>query len=109
MRPTPAAMLDRRAILAPVFLVCQALVVHWAADREQPPAAPDLSRFPVEFNGWKEIRKDPIAADVRGELRADRLFSSTYVHQPTNAIANLFVAWFQSQRAGASQPHSPKV
>ena len=28
---------------------------------------------------------------------------------PVNAVAGLFVAWFQSQRAGASQPHSPKV
>jgi EpsI family protein len=50
-------------------------------------------------------------------LRADRLLSRTYVQRTAaSASANgmdvpagLLVAWFRSQRAGASQPHSPKV
>src|SRR5262249_6988222 len=91
------------------FLVCQAILVHCAASSERPPSPPDLSRLPPEFSGWKQIREDPIAADVRSELRADRLLSGTYIYQPTDGVANLLVAWFQSQRAGASQPHSPKV
>jgi EpsI family protein len=102
-------MLERSPILVPVFLAAQLALVHWAASSERPPAPPDLSRFPAEFSGWKQVREDPIAVDVQDELRADRLLSSAYVHQPTNSSANLFVAWFQSQRAGASQPHSPKV
>jgi EpsI family protein len=102
-------MLERTSILVPVFLASQALLVHWAASSERPPAPPDLSRFPAEFSGWKIVRYDPIAADAQAELRADRLLSADYIHQPTNSSANLFVAWFQSQRAGASQPHSPKV
>jgi EpsI family protein len=102
-------MLERGPMLAPLFLAAQALLVHWAASSERPPAPPNLSRLPAEFNGWKLVRQDPIAADVQAELRADRLLSSDYAHQGTNESANLFVAWFQSQRAGASQPHSPKV
>ncbi len=35
--------------------------------------------------------------------------SRSYLDVPTGQIASLFVAWFQSQRAGNSQPHSPKV
>lgn len=96
-------------ILAPLFLAAQALAVYWAAGSEHPPAAPDLSSFPAEVNGWKQIREDPIAADVQAELRADRIVSRSYVLPPTGSVANLFIAWFQSQRAGASQPHSPKV
>jgi EpsI family protein len=102
-------MLERGSILVPVFLASQALLVHWAASSERPPAPPDLSRFPAGFSGWNLVRQNPIAADVQGELRADRLLSADYIHQPTSSSANLFVAWFQSQRAGASQPHSPKV
>lgn len=102
-------MLERRLILAPLFLAAQALAVYWAAGNERPPAAPDLSSFPVEVSGWKQIREDPIAADVQAELRADRILSRSYVDPPTGTVANLFIAWFQSQRAGASQPHSPKV
>ena len=102
-------MPERASIYVPVFLAAQALLVHWAASSERPPAPPDLSRLPTEFGGWKQVHLDPIAADVQAELRADRLLSASYAHQGTNESANLFVAWFQSQRAGASQPHSPKV
>src|SRR5579859_2456582 len=96
-------------LLAPLFLAAQALLLHSAISRERPPAPPDLSRIPAEFSGWKQVREDPIAADVQAELRADRLLSRVYVHQPSNTPADLFVAWFQSQRSGSSQPHSPKV
>jgi EpsI family protein len=102
-------MLERRIVFVPVFLAAQALLVHWAGSREYPPAPPDLSRFPAVVGQWKQAREDPIAAEVQGELRADRLLSRTYVDQSTSSVANLFVAWFQSQRGGASQPHSPKV
>src|ERR1700688_3360490 len=102
-------MPDRRMIFVPVFLLAQALLVHWAAGQEHAPAPPSLSSFPSEIGEWRQLREDPIAADVAGELRADRLLSRTYVQSATGSVAGLFVAWFQSQRAGASQPHSPKV
>jgi EpsI family protein len=96
-------------ILAPLFLLAQALLVHWAAGRERAPAPPALSSFPSEFGEWRQLREDPIAADVAVELRADQLLSRTYVRKDRGSVANLFVAWFQSQRAGTSQPHSPRV
>ena len=116
-------MPDRRTILVPVFLLAQAVLVHWAAGRERVPAPPALGSFPSEFADWRQLREDPIAADVAGELRADQVLSRTYVntsldtsmlhstmlHSTTRPAVGLFVAWFQSQRAGASQPHSPKV
>jgi EpsI family protein len=101
-------MPDSRAILIPVFLLAQALLVHWVANGEHAPAAPDLARFPDTIGSWKQLHEDPIAADVASELGADRLLSRTYSDR-ADKTASLFLAWFQSQRGGASQPHSPKV
>src|SRR6476660_440337 len=104
-----ATTFDWRLGLAPVFLLTQGLLSHWVAGSEHPPAPPDISRFPAEFSQWKLLREDPIDAAVTAQLHADRLLSRTYINQPQGQSAGLFVAWFQSQRAGASQPHSPKV
>ncbi len=102
-------MPEPRTILVPVFLAAQALLVHWVASGERPPPAPDLSTFPTQVGDWKQLREDPIAADIAGQLGADRVLSRTYIQSSTGSVASLFVAWFQSQRAGASQPHSPNV
>jgi EpsI family protein len=116
-------MPDRRMILVPVFVLAQAALVHWASGRERAPTPPALASFPSAFGGWRQLSDDPIAADVAGELRADQLLSRTYIqtsaprtsilpatlHATAGPVVGLFVAWFQSQRAGTSQPHSPKV
>jgi len=102
-------MPDRRLILVPAFLLAQALLVHWAAGQERAPAPPALWNFPHAFGAWRQLQEDPIAADVQGELRADQLLSRSYLYAPAGPVAGLFVAWFRSQRAGTSQPHSPKV
>jgi EpsI family protein len=105
----PVTIPKWRGALVPVFLVAQILLIHAAASREHPPAPPALSRFPVEFGRWKLVREDPVAADIARELGADALLSQTYVETPTGSLASLFVAWFQTQRGGVRQPHSPKV
>jgi EpsI family protein len=102
-------MRDSLGILVPVLLGVQTLMVHWAAGGERPPAMPDLSRFPSEFDQWKELREDPIDPNVQTVLQADRLLSRTYINEATNSDAGLFVAWFQSQSSGTRQPHSPQV
>jgi EpsI family protein len=94
--------------LVPLFLAGQGLLVYWSAGTEHPPAPPALWQFPATFSGWMELRDDPIDADVANTLRADRLLSRTYIDRAGES-AGFLVAWFQSQRAGASQPHSPKV
>jgi EpsI family protein len=96
-------------ILVPAFLLAQVLLVRWGVGGERLPAPPALSSFPSMFGEWKQVWEDQIAVDLAGELRADQLLNRTYVHAPSGLLAGLFVAWFQSQRAGTSQPHSPKV
>lgn len=94
--------------LIPVFLAGQALLVYRTAGIERPPAPPPLSQFPTAFSGWSELHEDPIDADIVNTLAADRLLSRTYANRAGEPVGFL-VAWFQSQRAGASQPHSPQV
>lgn len=98
----------QRYALVPLFLAAQGLLVYWTAGTEHPPAPPSLAQFPAAFNGWTQLREDPIDGDVANTLRADRLLSRTYSNGAIGQAA-LFVAWFQSQRAGTGQAHSPKV
>jgi EpsI family protein len=102
-------MLPQWAKLVPAFLVAQAVLVHISAGTEHPPAPPALADFPSQFNAWTELREDPIDPDTVNTLRADRLLSRTYQSRGAALPVGLLVAWFQSQRAGSSQPHSPKV
>jgi EpsI family protein len=95
--------------LVPGFLIAQAVLVHISVGTERPPAPPALSHFPSQFSDWTELREDPIDPDTVNTLRADRLLSRTYQSRRAAPPVSLMVAWFQSQRAGASQPHSPKV
>jgi EpsI family protein len=55
------------------------------------------------------LSDDPLDADTVRTLGADRILNRTYQRRDSAQPVNLLVAWFQSQRAGASQPHSPKV
>jgi EpsI family protein len=97
-----------RGALVPLFLVAQILVVRAGASGEHPPAPPALGG-PAAFGHWKVFRADPIEPAIASELGADRLVSQTYIESPTGSVASLLVAWFQTQREGARQPHSPKV
>jgi EpsI family protein len=102
-------MSGHKTILVPIFLAAQALVAHWTGAFERPPAKPDLGQFPTRFGPWERIREEPVDAATEAQLGADGLVSSTYLQKANGRVANLFVAWFQSQRAGTSQPHSPQV
>ncbi len=102
-------MTEPKTILVPLFFAAQAMLVHWTGSVERPPAKPDLARFPAQVGPWDRVSEAPVDAATEAQLGADRLMNSMYMQQPHGEFANLFVAWFQSQRAGTSQPHSPQV
>jgi len=102
-------MTEPKTILVPLFLAAQALLVHWTGTFERPPAKPDLAAFPAHIGPWERTSENPVDAATEAQLGADRLMNSMYLEKPQGESANLFVAWFQSQRAGTSQPHSPQV
>jgi len=96
------------ALLLPAFVMVQFLLVGALSGHEHPPPLPEPAEFPSTAGEWKMAHAEPIdEASVR-ELKADRLFNQTYFRSGTGEMANLFVAWFQTQR-GDKQPHSPKV
>jgi EpsI family protein len=104
-----ATNLSRIAILVPIVVAVQTLAVHGLASAERPPWPPDLNRLPAVAGAWNLLRNDPIDPAIAKELGADRILSRSYVEIPGGRSAMLLVAWFQSQRGGARQPHSPKV
>ena len=82
------------------------------ASVENPPAPPNLARFPAVIGQWRLFRPDPLDAQVEGRLGggcAGCLLSQTYLESPTNAFASLLIAWFPTQRGGVRQPPSPKL
>jgi EpsI family protein len=102
-------MNEPKTVLIPIFLASQALFVHWTGTLEKPPAKPDLDSFPAQAGPWERTGVLPVEAGTLAQLGADRVMNSMYTERPSGESANVFVAWFQSQRAGVSQPHSPQV
>jgi EpsI family protein len=102
-------MLNRIALLVPAFLVVQTGLTYWAEGGERPPAKPEFSRFPDALGDWRKSGEDPVSPETQAVLRADSTLGLIYSDPPEGWNGSLFVAWFQSQRGGASQPHSPQV
>lgn len=100
---------DASLLLVPAFLLLQPLAASYIAGSEKLPPAPDLNSFPQRIGTWDYAGDDPLARPVLAELAADRVMNRVYRDRGTNASAGVFVAWFQSQRDGVRQPHSPKV
>ncbi len=103
MRPRTAA------IGVALFMAAQGFAVHTFVGNERVPTAPNLARLPESIDGWQRFAEVSIAPGTLQQLGADQTLERTYLNPATGATVDLFVAWFQSQRGGATQPHSPKV
>ena len=69
------------------------------------PVRESFNDFPMQLSGWKGNRGS-IENEVIEVLQFDDYLMADYVNSNNNAI-NLYVAYYQSQRKGASI-HSPK-
>jgi len=96
-------------VLLPAFLVCQAGAVYWIGAGERVPPKPDFARFPALLSDWSKTGDELVEPGTVQQLGADGWLYSDYLKGGTAVTGSLFVAWFQSQRGGASQPHSPQV
>ena len=88
-----------------LVLVVQAALFYSASHGEATPLAAPLHAFPQSVGGWRMIQEGTIDPDTQAVLRADDTMTRFY-ESPAGA-ANLFIAYFKSQREGQS-PHSPK-
>ncbi len=113
-REAPRSDLPRRSRDLPVpLLVCAATVLLFGAAvfampvaAEQVPERANFTTFPLQVGQWSGRRQalEPIYLDT---LKLDDYLLADYVgadHLPVN----LYVAWYNSQRAGQSA-HSPKA
>ena len=94
-------------ILTGVLLLLALTFYSKARTSENFPHAAPLSQFPVQVGSWQVTREGVVEKEVQEVLKADDLLNRFY-SSPLNGIgANLFVAYFRSQRNGKA-PHSPK-
>src|SRR5260370_40107494 len=94
------------AVILTVVLLAQAGVFYGFSRSEGVPQYRPFDTFPGKINGWKMVQKEVIEDDVRSVLRGDDYISGWYSDSP-DRVADLFVAFFKSQRYGQA-PHSPK-
>ena len=87
-------------------LVVQTVLFYTAAHGEKVPLAKPLDDFPSQIGPWTLQQTGVVEPEVRDVLKADDLMTRWYV-DPALGGADLFVAYFKTQRTGQS-PHSPK-
>jgi len=78
-----------------------------ALRQEATPSVPSLALFPNQLEGWVTAREFPMEPEVQAVLRADDTLNRLYVDPASRREADLFIAYFKTQRAGQT-PHSPK-
>jgi len=97
----------RQAVILTAVLLAQAALLFGFQRTEIIPDHKELRQLAPVLGAWagsKDITLDKETLDV---LRADDTLNRNYVDFSTQRSANLFVAFFSSQRAGQA-PHSPK-
>jgi len=97
---------NRAAILLTVFLAVQCTLFYGFSRGETRPVHKPLDTFPVDIGGWHMNQQGVMEQEVKDVLRADDYVIREYA-EPPGKFASLFVAFFNSQRAGQT-PHSPK-
>lgn len=102
-------MRNPRLIALFAFLAVQAFWVTFGAPREYLPPKPDFTQFARRLDAWSDQGEAPFERAVLDAVHADALLSRTYAEKGTPWSAQLLVAWFQTQRGGRAQPHSPRV
>jgi EpsI family protein len=88
-----------------LVLVVQAVLYYSASHGEKTPLAAPLSGFPAAVGGWHLQQEGVVDQETQDILKADDILTRTYTSR--QGEANLFIAYFKTQRQGQS-PHSPK-
>jgi EpsI family protein len=100
-------MRSRPALVLSTLLAFQGVAFYGLSRRtEVIPQSKALSEFPTVIGAWRMVREGVIEQQEKDVLRADDYLTRQYAAS-SGKSASLFVAYFQSQRAGQT-PHSPK-
>ena len=88
-------------------LVLQAVLFYSASHGENIAPVQALDKLPSQIGNWSLYQQGVVEQETLDVLKADDTLTRTYVSRKDGGAANLFVAYFRTQRAGQS-PHSPK-
>lgn len=102
-----AAIGKRHIGLLGAVLALQAAGFYALPSGRAVPLTRPLTALPGAFDEWVLARETPMDPDVNRVLRADATLNRDYINTMKQASANLFVAYFESQRQGQT-PHSPQ-
>jgi EpsI family protein len=112
LEPQPAGS----APVGTVWLMGAALIlaVQWPLMRAVPlmdaaPRVPPLALFPERLGAWRMTRSAEVPPLEAANLKADDSLLRYYAEAAGAGEIELRVAYYASERGGASQPHSPKV
>ena len=88
-------------------LVIQAALFYSASHGENIVPVQPLDKVPSHIGSWNLIQQGVVEKETLDILKADDTLTRTYASAVDGGAANLFVAYFRTQRTGQS-PHSPK-
>lgn len=88
-----------------LVIIIQAVLFYSASHGESTPLPMPLAGFPATFGSWTVLSEGVVDADTQAVLKADDTLTRDYASP--EGKANLFIAYFKTQRTGQS-PHSPK-
>jgi EpsI family protein len=97
---------SKTAAILTVALLCQVGLFYGFSRTEVSPQPKPLANFTMPGEGWRAIQDVQLDQETLDVLNADDILSRVYVNND-GADADLFVAYFQTQRNGKA-PHSPK-
>ena len=98
---------SRQAKVLSAVLISQALLFYGMSRAEANPESRPLSELSEQLGSWRMSKQGVIDDETREVLKADELLNRSYVNMDLRVEANLFVAYFKTQRTGQT-PHSPK-
>lgn len=98
---------SKTARILTAVLVLQLFLTYGMSRKEVVPRNRPITDFTNHFGDWTMFREGIVDKDTQDVLRADEVFTRNYVSPRFQVPANLFVAYFRTQRTGQT-PHSPK-
>lgn len=98
---------SRGVLLVTAFLLLQAAAFHLVNRREEVVRAALLRLLPEEFAGWELVEDRPLDSYNLEIVQPDDYVMRMYARSSGGRWADLFIAYFRTQRTGHS-PHSPR-
>jgi len=96
-----------RFVVTVAVLAATAWLLHARNSAEVIPDPPPLNSFPKTVGDWTAIQDVKLPKEILDILGPGDFLTRTYYQSSTNSSADLFIAYFPSQRSGDTI-HSPK-